>query len=241
LRATRPGVDLVYSLARRLAAEPHDAEDLVQETYLRAWRAWRSGTRPRRVEPSLATICLNITRDRARWAARHRERPTSDLDLHPHGSGNTAEAAVDRVQIEAALAKLPEPQRIAVVLADVCGFTAREIAKVTDCPLGTALARIHRGRRKLAELVETLVTTIDGDRVLGYRYTDDQGTTVLVVQREGRFEPPADAEPATDADWTTRVDGVTVLCTLPPDPYLIVGTNTTAIQQVATALTEPIA
>jgi RNA polymerase sigma-70 factor (ECF subfamily) len=65
-RLTLPALDLVHNLARRFARERADAEDLVQETYLRAWAAWSSGRRPRQVEPWLATICLNAGRDRAR-------------------------------------------------------------------------------------------------------------------------------------------------------------------------------
>jgi RNA polymerase sigma-70 factor, ECF subfamily len=150
LRATQPASDLVYNLARRLAAGPHDAEDLMQETYLRAWRAWRSGTRPRRVEPWLATICLNLGRDRARWDARHPEAPTYGPGWQSPGASDVAESAADRVDVETALAELPEAQRVAVILSDVCGLTAREVARITDCPLGTALARIHRGRLTLA-------------------------------------------------------------------------------------------
>ena len=65
LRATLPALDLVHNLARRLVPNRADAEDLVQETYLRAWQAWTAGRPPRRVEPWLATICLNLGRDRA--------------------------------------------------------------------------------------------------------------------------------------------------------------------------------
>lgn len=150
LQATQPAVDLVYNLARRLATTAPDAEDLVQETYLRAWRAWAAGTRPKRVEPWMATICLNAGRDRARWAARHPESLVLDLGSAVRGPADVAQMAIDRADVEAALARLPEPQRIAVILADMCGLTAREVAQVTGCPVGTALARIHRGRRALA-------------------------------------------------------------------------------------------
>jgi len=68
-----PVADLVHNLARRLADCPADAEDLVQETYLRAWTTWTTGRRPDRVAPWLATICLNLGRDRLRRAARHAE------------------------------------------------------------------------------------------------------------------------------------------------------------------------
>lgn len=156
LRATEGAVDLVHNLARRLTDSPSDAEDLVQETYLRAWQAWTKSTRPHRVEPWLATICLNAGRDRARRAARRPELPVADPDPG-WSSADVERTALDRVQVgrvEAALALLPEPQRTAVVLADVCGLTAREVAMATDCPLGTALARIHRGRRAIAARLE---------------------------------------------------------------------------------------
>ena len=70
LRATLPALDLVHNLARRMVPSRADAEDLVQETYLRARQAWTAGRPPRRVEPWLATICLNLGRDRARREAR---------------------------------------------------------------------------------------------------------------------------------------------------------------------------
>ena len=117
---------------------------------LRAWRAWQSGTRPRRVEPWLATICLNLGRDRARWDARHPETPTHDFGWRPSVASDVAATAADRVDVGAALDALPEAQRVAVILSDVCGLTGREVARVTGCPLGTALARIHRGRLTLA-------------------------------------------------------------------------------------------
>lgn len=153
LRSTQGAVDLVHNLARRLAIDDADAEDLVQETYLRAWQAWSAGTRPRRIEPWLATICLNAGRDRLRHKGRHPEVLLADPDT-AYAEIDVAEEAVLRVQVadvEAALAEIAEPQRIAVVLSDLCGLTAKEVADVMSCPLGTALARIHRGRKAIAQ------------------------------------------------------------------------------------------
>jgi RNA polymerase sigma factor (sigma-70 family) len=76
-RLTLPALDLVHNLARRFSWDRADAEDLVQETYLRAWAAWSGGQRPRRVEPWLATICLNAGRDRARRAHARPETPAA--------------------------------------------------------------------------------------------------------------------------------------------------------------------
>ena len=153
LRATLPASDLVFNLARRLVPDRADAEDLVQETYLRAWQAWRSGRPPRRVEPWLATICLNLGRDRARRAATRLEvELLGDL---ADATDVAAEAIhrVQRTQVERALWALPEPQRLAVTLMDLGGFTAAEAAKLLGHPRGTVLAWVHRGRKALARAV----------------------------------------------------------------------------------------
>jgi RNA polymerase sigma-70 factor, ECF subfamily len=156
-RLALPALDLVHNLARRFARERADAEDLVQETYLRAWTAWRSGRRPRRVEPWLATICLNAGRDRARRAATRPETPTAMAAAGelPDPS-DVAEQAIGRVQralVERALWALPAEQRVAIALMDLGGLTAAEVAEVTGSPRGTVLARVHRGRKTLARLV----------------------------------------------------------------------------------------
>lgn len=151
-----PAADLVHNLARRLTDSRADAEDLVQETYTRAWAAWQDGRGPDRVEPWLATICLNLGRDRARRAATRAETPWDDT-FDPPGPSNVeseALARVDRVAIDAALRRLPDEQRIAIVLMDVCGFTAAVVAAITGAPRGTVLARVHRGRKRLAQSLE---------------------------------------------------------------------------------------
>src|SRR6266702_6139650 len=71
LAATMPALDRVYNLARRLTRHGPDAEDLVQETYLRAWQGWCAGRRPRQVDAWMATICLNPARDAARATGPH--------------------------------------------------------------------------------------------------------------------------------------------------------------------------
>jgi len=156
LRATQPALDLVHNLARRFVRDQADAEDLVQETYLRAWQAWTSGRVPRRVEPWLATICLNVGRDRLRRAATRLEVPIGDTWDLP-GPAEVEAEAIDRTrraQVERALWALPVEQRVAITLMDLGGFTAAEIAAMTGSPRGTVLARVHRGRKALARLVE---------------------------------------------------------------------------------------
>ena len=155
LQVTLPALDLIHNLARRFAPGRVDAEDLVQDTYLRAWQAWTGGTRPRRVAPWLATICLNLGRDRLRRASLRSEvavaslrEPAADVDVEAAAIGR-----VERAQVERALWALSEEQRTAIALMDIVGFTAAEVAAITGSPRGTVLARVHRGRKALARLV----------------------------------------------------------------------------------------
>lgn len=152
LQATLGHADLVHALARRLAPHPQDAADLVQETYLRAYAGWRR-RRPTDVRAWLATICLNVGRDELRRHGR-RSAVLSDAALPERADEtDTAQAALARIdadRVRAALWTLPEAQRIAITLMDLCGFTAAHVARITDAPRGTVLARVHRGRKLLA-------------------------------------------------------------------------------------------
>jgi RNA polymerase sigma-70 factor (ECF subfamily) len=156
LRATLPQLDMVHNLARRLMRSRQDAEDLVQETYLNALRGWRR-REPDDIGPWLATICLNAARStfRARTA-----RPAEVLDgeagLDRVSGSDTADEAMDRLAADAvhdALLRLPETQRVAITLTDLCGFTAAEAAAILGVPRGTVLSRMHRGHKALAALV----------------------------------------------------------------------------------------
>jgi RNA polymerase sigma-70 factor (ECF subfamily) len=166
LRHTMRHADLVYSLAGRLAPSRADIDDIVQETYLRAFRAWGRQP-PDDTAAWLATICLNVGRDmrrrHARYQAMHTDAPVPDLPA----ATDTAQQALDRLstgRVHAALMALPEPQRIAITLMDLCGFTAQQVAKITDAPRGTVLARVHRGRRRLAlSMAEPAAPISDGE------------------------------------------------------------------------------
>jgi RNA polymerase sigma-70 factor (ECF subfamily) len=156
LQATLPALDLVYNLARRVVPRQMDAEDLVQETYLAALGAWRDHRRPRRVEPWLATICLNL----ARSGYRHRARRPQEVaweDIAPTTDTDPADevlAALDRRAVHDAMWALSEGQRIAIGLVDLCGFSVAEAARVMGRPKGTVLSRLHRGRKALAGLLK---------------------------------------------------------------------------------------
>ncbi|MCA1726990.1 MAG: RNA polymerase sigma factor [Actinobacteria bacterium] len=156
LAATLPAMDLVYNLARRLAWGPRDAEDLVQETYLRAFAAWTSGRRPRRVEPWIATICLNAGRSWLRRSSTRLEEPSEALTdwASPDDTEGEAIRSLRRDRLHEALWQLPEEQRVAIALMDLTGLTAAETARITGSPRGTVLARVHRGRKRLAAILE---------------------------------------------------------------------------------------
>jgi RNA polymerase sigma-70 factor (ECF subfamily) len=155
LAATLPSLDLVYNLARRMAAHRDEVEDLVQETFLRAFEAWVRHRRPRKVEPWMATICLNAGRSRLR-RAWNREIPTDAEPVLPDPASVEDEVMreIRRSAVHDALSRLPPEQRVAIALMDLSGFTAAEAARITGSPRGTILARVHRGRKKLAQLLE---------------------------------------------------------------------------------------
>jgi RNA polymerase sigma-70 factor (ECF subfamily) len=165
LDATLPHVDMVYQVARHAAGAGQEPEDLVQETYLRAYAAFGS-YRGGNMRAWLAAICLNAARSQARRRKRRpREVPAQALlDALPLARGSAGEwapdvadlviAGLDAQAVSRCLALLPEPQRVCIVLMDVAGYTAREAAEALECPRGTVLARVHRGRRRLAQLLD---------------------------------------------------------------------------------------
>ena len=164
LEATLPHLDAVYQVARQAAGDGQDAEDLVQETYLRAYAGFGS-YRGENARAWLAAICLNVARSQARRRRRRPwEVPSPALpDVLPwsradggQGTADVADVVIAGLaaeEVARCLALLPEPQRECIVLVDVAGYTAREVAEALGCPRGTVLARVHRGRRKLARLL----------------------------------------------------------------------------------------
>jgi RNA polymerase sigma-70 factor, ECF subfamily len=157
LQATLGAMDLVHNLARRIFRDEGAAEDLVQETYLHAYDAWQKNRRPDRIEPWMATICLNIARSEMR---KRKRRPIEVLDPEP-GVARASDAdvaaeaieSVRRAAVRMAIWELPEEQRIAVTLMDLCGLTSSETAKVMRCARGTVLSRVHRAHKKIAAMV----------------------------------------------------------------------------------------
>ena len=158
-----PLMDQLYSAALRMTRNAADAEDLVQETYLKAYRGYERFQEGTNLKAWMYRILTNsyINRYRAKQR-RPDETDISDVeDMYlyrrlggEHSDvGTSAEEAflssVTDSTVKAAIEALPENFRIAVLLADVEGFAYKEIAEILDIPIGTVMSRIHRGRKAL--------------------------------------------------------------------------------------------
>jgi len=154
----------LYSAALRMTRNPADAEDLVQETYLKAYRAFASFEEGTNLKAWLYRILTNTFINSYRSKRRRPEQ--SELDdvedlylyrrlggLEAAAAGRSAEEEVldhfTDTEVKAALEALPDQFRIAVLLADVEGFSYKEIAEIVDVPIGTVMSRLHRGRKAL--------------------------------------------------------------------------------------------
>jgi RNA polymerase sigma-70 factor (ECF subfamily) len=144
----------VYGLARTIVADDRAAEDIAQEAFVRAWKhAGAYDARRGSVVGWLLTITRNLAIDAVRVRVPLAFDPSSLLGLdQPSGErspGDHAVLADDTARLRAALARLPEEQRRAVVLAGLLGYTAREIGEMEDIPLGTAKTRIRTALLRL--------------------------------------------------------------------------------------------
>jgi RNA polymerase sigma-70 factor (ECF subfamily) len=157
-------VDQLYSAAIRMSHNPTDAEDLVQETYLKAFAAFGQFKPGTNMKAWLYRILTNtfITEYRRRQRQAHTSN-TDDVEdwqivqAAAHTSTGLRSAEMDALDnlpdsaVREALADLPEEFRLVVYYADVEGFSYKEISKIMDTPIGTVMSRLHRGRAKLRE------------------------------------------------------------------------------------------
>ncbi|HLK45170.1 MAG TPA: sigma-70 family RNA polymerase sigma factor [Acidimicrobiales bacterium] len=153
--------DALYGAALRMTRDRADAEDLLQETYLKAYRAYARFEEGTNLRAWLFRILTNTYI--STYRKRQRGPEITDVDdvedlylyrrLTATGLSRSAEdAALERLtapEVLSALDDLPEQFRLAVLLSDVEGFSYKEIAEITDVPIGTVMSRIHRGRKAL--------------------------------------------------------------------------------------------
>lgn len=159
-----PFMSSLYSAAMRMTRNPADAEDLVQDAYLRAYRGFGGFQEGTNLKAWLYRILTNAFINKYR--AKQRRPVETDLeevedlylyhrvrDAERTGLGRSAEdELMDSITddaVKAAVESLPEVYRMAVLLADVEGFSYREIAEILDVPVGTVMSRLHRGRKAL--------------------------------------------------------------------------------------------
>jgi RNA polymerase sigma-70 factor (ECF subfamily) len=163
-----PLLDNMYGVALRMTRDRSDAEDLVQDAMVRAYRFWASFKPGTSIKAWMFTILRNTFINR--YHRKNRQRSfSSDLsaqlsslgqaaavaapDAGPPGPEEAVGAHATRSRILEALESLPDDYRLAVALADLQGMSYKEIAEIMECPIGTVMSRIHRGRRQLHELL----------------------------------------------------------------------------------------
>jgi RNA polymerase sigma-70 factor (ECF subfamily) len=183
-----PFMSPLYAAALRMTRNPAEAEDLVQETYLRAYRGFEGFQEGTNLKAWLYRILtntyINLYRAKKRRPEQTELEDVEDLYLYRRLGGLEAAAAgrsaedelldfFTEAEVATAVEELPEQFRIAVLLADVEGFSYKEIAEILDIPIGTVMSRLHRGRKALQKKLYNFasarglvnVETVDGEPV----------------------------------------------------------------------------
>jgi len=164
--------DQVFRVARHLAGSREEAEDLVQETYARAFRSWRSFQPGTNLRAWLLRILTNLNIDRGR--RKQRAPQTTPLEANDYylydklaeadGAATDEERVVERLSqddIVSALAAVPHDFRDVIVLVDIGDFSYQDAANILDIPIGTVMSRLHRGRRILKrELADSVLEDV---------------------------------------------------------------------------------
>ncbi len=166
--------DQVYRVARRMVGSREEAEDLVQQTYERAFRAWRQFTPGTNLRAWLLRILTNLNIDRGRRQQRSPQTTSLDTEAGDYFLYNQLESQVpeenpdeERVlerlsqdSVVEALAEVPHDFRDVIVLVDIGEFSYADAAQILDIPIGTVMSRLHRGRRILKKnLADSTVTS----------------------------------------------------------------------------------
>jgi RNA polymerase sigma-70 factor (ECF subfamily) len=169
--AAVPHMDALYDAAYRLAGDQATAQDLTQETYLRALRSFdtfRPGSNCRawllRIQYNL--FCTQYRRGRRLplvWLDEGEADPALDLPSPDPGPEEETVRELDREAVRRAVARLPEDFRMAVVLVDINGLTCAEAAQAMGVPRGTILSRLHRARRRLEAMLQPELGRVQAD------------------------------------------------------------------------------
>jgi len=161
--------DQVFRVARHLSGSREEAEDLVQETYARAFRSWRSFQPGTNLRAWLLRILTNLNIDRGRRSQRAPQMQALEANdyylydklAESDGAATDEERVVERLSqddIVSALSAVPHDFRDVIVLVDIGDFSYQDAAQILDIPIGTVMSRLHRGRRILKrELADSVV------------------------------------------------------------------------------------
>ena len=203
-REALPHLQALYSAAVRLTRNERDAEDLVQDALLRAYRFFDSFQPGTNCKAWLFRILTNVFCNRYREREREHEILTeaksSEANIEQFFAGQQGRRDMDTAllgrlvseDVERALAQIPEDFRLAVILADLEDFSYKEIAEIMECPAGTVMSRLYRGRKLLQGLL--------------FDYAVEQG--IVDPGRSGQVSSNVGARAASTSDGDA--DGVTL-------------------------------
>ncbi len=156
-----PHLDALYAMALRLTKDPNDAEDLVQDAMVKAFRFFHHYREGTNIRAWLFKVQINLFYNDRRKAQKEKRlrqevsamEPDAQFVSQASAGGLNPEASlleqISEEQLREALEKLPHDFRVAVVLCDLYDFSYREIADVLECPVGTVMSRLYRGRQQL--------------------------------------------------------------------------------------------